>query len=107
MLEVAAALLVHIKVVVLPAVHVQILTVSYVTLSVAVNVSVDSILWEVLVVFVLITVKNVLMEPLARPANLHIYSKMVNASLRVMVRVLLLTPVERFAPVMLDVRPAS
>jgi hypothetical protein len=107
MLEVAVALLVHIKVVVLPAVHVQILTVSYVTLSVAVNVSVDSILWEVLVVFVLITVKNVLMAPLARHVNLHIYSKVVNASLRVMVRVLLLMPVERFSLVMLDVRPVS
>lgn len=107
MLEVAAALLVHIKVVVLPALHVQILTVLYVTLSVAVDVSVDSILWEVHVVFVLITVKNVLMAPLVRPANLHIYSKVVNASLRVMVLVLLLMPVEKFSLVMLDVRHAS
>ncbi len=44
MLEVAAALLVHIKAVVLPAVHVQILTASYVIPSAAVSVSVDSIL---------------------------------------------------------------
>ncbi len=58
-------------------------------------------------VFVLITVKNALMAPLARPVNLHIYSKVVNASLRVMVRVLLLMPVERFSLVMLDVRHAS
>jgi len=107
MLEVAAALLVHIKVVVLPVVHVQILTVSYAILSVAVNVLVDSILWEVLVVLVLITVKNALMAPLARLANLHIYSKVVNVSLRVMVPVLLLMPVEKFSLVMLDVRHAS
>lgn len=58
-------------------------------------------------VLVLITVKNALMAPPARPANLHIYSKVVNASLRVMVRVLLLMPVERFSLVMLDVRHAS
>ena len=58
-------------------------------------------------VFVLITVNNALMGRLARPVNLHIYSKVVNASLRVMVRVLLLMPVERFSLVMLDVRHAS
>ena len=45
MLEVVAALLVHIKVVALPAVHVQILTVLYAILSAAVNVLVDSILY--------------------------------------------------------------
>jgi hypothetical protein len=59
------------------------------------------------VVFVLITVNNALTGRPARPANLHIYSKVISALLREMVRVLLLMPVERFSLVMQDVRPAS
>ena len=58
-------------------------------------------------VFVSITVNNALMGRPARPANLHIYSKVISALLREMVQVLLLMPVERFSLVMLDARPAS
>lgn len=107
MLEFAAALLVHIKVVVLPAVHAQILTVSLVMLSAVINVLVDSILWVVHVVLVLAIVKNVLMVPLVRLANHLIFFRVANVSSRVMDLALLLVLVERFIHAMQDANHAN
>jgi hypothetical protein len=107
MLELAIALLVLIKVLLLSAVHVQILTVSYVMLSAVVNVSRNFIPPVMLMALVLITVNSVRIVSPARPALIHIYFKIVNASLRVMILVLLLMQVERFSLVIQDAKHAS
>ena len=76
-------------------------------LSAVVNVSKNFIPSVMLVALVLITVNSVRIVSPARPALIHIYFKIVNASLRVMVLVLLLMPVERFSLVMQDAKYAS